>query len=145
MNIGSELIRCEEQKQEVARLNVLAGQKAIRELSFHSAAKYLLAAIALQEEESAIEIYDLSLKPLFCVGNFETLEIHTEKVLALSESYEEKERIHVRINAYSHHIKMLTMVGKHEGKGKHLIDGCRQHATIANLSFGLPYFAIQKR
>ena len=52
MNIGVRLIKSEQQKVEVARLNLRAGELAISSSSFNSAAKYLMNGILLLPDNS---------------------------------------------------------------------------------------------
>lgn len=62
MNIGVRLIKSQEQKLEVARLNLKAGEIAIASSSFNSAAKYLMLGITLLPDDSWAEDYDLTIR-----------------------------------------------------------------------------------
>lgn len=61
MNRGSSLINDPEQKWEMAQLNLEAGEKALKEAAFLSAAKYLLAGISFLGPDSWELKYNLSL------------------------------------------------------------------------------------
>jgi predicted ATPase len=61
MNRGSTLIHDPDQKWEVARLNLEAGEKALKESAFQSAAKYLLAGVSFLGTDSWDVKYNLSL------------------------------------------------------------------------------------
>lgn len=69
MNRGSTLIEDPDQKWEVAQLNLDAGEKAMKETAFHSAAKYLLAGISFLGPDSWDVKYNLSLN-LYDAGTF---------------------------------------------------------------------------
>ena len=81
--------------------------------SFHSASKYFMAAISLHDKEDCNEdlmkIYELALKPLFAVGDFEKLE---QVTTALSKSSEERHRL----NASYYRVRFLGSRGKYDGK-----------------------------
>ena len=63
MNRGSKLLTDQEQKNEVAQLNLAAGEKALIASAFHSAAKYLLAGLSLLGEDSwDTKHYNLTIK-----------------------------------------------------------------------------------
>lgn len=62
MNIGARLIKSQEQKLEVARLNLRAGEVASATSSFHSAANYLMLGVTLLPDNSWDEDYDMTLR-----------------------------------------------------------------------------------
>ena len=118
LNIGVELIKYEEQKQEVARLNVLAGEKSTKSFSFHSAAFYFTKAISLQGELDGSEehrdyimnIYNMALNPLFVIGDFVMLENIIQKLVNNSRSLSEE------LNAQRYLVRLLAATGRHEGE-----------------------------
>jgi len=61
MNRGSKLIDDPDLKWEVAQLNLEAGEKALKESAFQSAAKYLLAGVSFLGPDSWGAKYNLSL------------------------------------------------------------------------------------
>jgi predicted ATPase len=69
MNMGSNLIANPEQKYDVAELNLKAGEKMLKQQSFHSAVKYLMTGIALLEDDSWGAKYSLTLR-LYDAGRF---------------------------------------------------------------------------
>ena len=62
MNIGVRLIKSHEQKLEVARLNLRAGEMAMASSSFNSAVKYLMLGVTLLPDDSWEEDYDLTIR-----------------------------------------------------------------------------------
>ena len=61
-NIGIRLVKSQEQRLEVARLNLRAGEIAITSSAFTSAAKYLKLGVSLLPDGSWDEDYDLTLR-----------------------------------------------------------------------------------
>ena len=118
MNIGKDLIKAKEQRHEVGELNRLAGQKAMKSFSFHSASEYCLNAISLfgeydnseEQYNCLMSIYDLALEPLFAVGNFTALKEIIQETLTISKNFEQK----IRANLYL--IRLLVSSGKYEGE-----------------------------
>ena len=62
VNRGINLLETPEQKGEVAELNLKAGEKVLRQQSFHSAVKYLMTGISLLEDDSWGQKYSLTLR-----------------------------------------------------------------------------------
>jgi predicted ATPase/signal transduction histidine kinase/tRNA A-37 threonylcarbamoyl transferase component Bud32 len=60
LNRGAALITSREERERVAELNLLAGQRAKRSTAYASALKYLAAGMALVAEESWSRRYDLT-------------------------------------------------------------------------------------
>jgi len=80
MNHGVRLIKSAEQRLEVARLNLRAGEMAMASSSFNSAVKYLMLGVTLLPDDSWREDYDLTIRLYdaaneanFVTGDFETL------------------------------------------------------------------------
>ena len=61
MNRGSNLIHDPDRRWEVAQLNLEAGENALKESAFQSAAKYLLAGVSFLGPESWDVKYNLCL------------------------------------------------------------------------------------
>lgn len=119
MNIGAEMMKTKEQREEISRLNVLAGKKAISSFSFHSAVKYLLAAISMHGEEDddkeasyafLMEVYNLALGSLFAIADFHTLQKIIDKILDLSQSFEES------LNAHRYLVRLHAASENYEGE-----------------------------
>ena len=80
MNHGVRLIKSAEQRLEVARLNLRAGEMAMASSSFNSAVKYLMLGVTLLPDDSWREDYDLTIRlydagetaldiPCYCIIN----------------------------------------------------------------------------
>jgi predicted ATPase len=69
LNMGTNLLNNPEQKYEVAELNLKAGEKLLKQQSFHSAVKYLITGISLLEDDSWGSMYSLTLR-LHDAGRF---------------------------------------------------------------------------
>ena len=114
MNIGAGLLKTQQQKQEVAELNLIAEEKAMKTSSFHPAAAYFQAAISLHGEvgdhDFLVRCYDLVMNPLYAIDDFGILENIIEKSLLRSQPFEEK------LNAYQYLVRFLSASGKAEGK-----------------------------
>jgi len=74
INRGSNLLVSAEQKYEVATLNLKAGEKVLERHNFHSSAKYLMAGIALLENDSWEKKYTLTIR-LYDAGKFRPFSI----------------------------------------------------------------------
>ncbi|MBD2129639.1 AAA family ATPase [Microcoleus sp. ZQ-A2] len=61
LNVGSELILQQSQKDELARLNWIAGKKAKSATAYETAVKYLSLGLELLSEDSWIHHYELTL------------------------------------------------------------------------------------
>jgi predicted ATPase len=61
LNVGTELILQQSQKDELARLNWIAGKKAKTSTAYETAVKYLSLGLELLTEDSWIHHYDLTL------------------------------------------------------------------------------------
>ena len=124
MNVGLRLIKAQEQKNEVARLNLQAGEKAIASSAFESAAQYLMAGITLLHENSwnddydlTIRLYDAASEALFVTGDFSSLSSIIQKPLIRAKSFEDK------LNTYHSLVRFLHASG-------HLNEGISKCASI---------------
>jgi len=83
VNIGAQLINSPAERNELARLNLVAGQKAKAATAYQSAVKYLSAGMELLSESSWQEQYEL------------TLDFHVELLEAkyLTAEFESAERL----------------------------------------------------
>ena len=90
-----------------------------------------MAAISLRDNEDdkeenpdlpLMKIYELALKPLFTVGDFERLEKVTT---ALSKSTEEKDRL----NASYYRVRFLGSTGKYNGEPNCCLHTCMGHLS----------------
>ncbi len=83
LNFGLELISDREEREELARLNAIAGQKAKASAAYETALAYLQIGIKLLEPASWERQYDLTLK----------LHVEASKAAYLSGEYEEMQRL----------------------------------------------------
>jgi PAS domain S-box-containing protein len=87
-NIGSELITEQNQKTDLVRLNLLAGQKAKAAIAYEPALNYLNIGRSLLAADSWQTAYELSLvlsestaEAAYLVGDFEQMEEQVKEVL----------------------------------------------------------------
>mmetsp|Transcript_22604 Transcript_22604/g.49001 ORF Transcript_22604/g.49001 Transcript_22604/m.49001 type:complete len:889 (-) Transcript_22604:208-2874(-) len=97
MNIGIRLMKSQQQKLEVARLNLRAGEMAIASSSFNSAAEHLMIGIALLPDDSWVEEYDLTIRLYdaaseanYVTGDFGTLASIIQMPLLHARCLEDK-------------------------------------------------------
>jgi predicted ATPase len=62
MNVGVRLLKSQEQKNELAQLNLIAGQKSVAASSFHSACTYFMVGVELLGDKWREENYDLAMQ-----------------------------------------------------------------------------------
>lgn len=107
LNIGVQLITEQSQKNELARLNLMAGQKAKAAIAYESALNYLNIGRSLLSEDSWQSVYELTLalcestaNAAYLAGNFEQMEQRVEEVLAHAKTPLEKTKVYlVKIQA----------------------------------------------
>ncbi len=91
LNISAELITAEpEQRDQLAELNLIAGQKAKAATAYESALKYLTVGLGLLTENSWQRQYNLTLNLYVEVVEVEYLNTHFERAQRLSEVVFEK-------------------------------------------------------
>ncbi|KAL7554753.1 hypothetical protein ACHAWF_018292 [Thalassiosira exigua] len=113
MNVGARLIRSRDQRLEVARLNLTAGEMAMASSSFNGAASYLMRGVALLPDDSWREDYDLTMRlydaateALFITGDFEALSSMIQIPLMQARCFEDK------LNSYHILIRYLVASGQ---------------------------------
>lgn len=109
MNMGQSLISEQERKDELAELNLDAGEKALRQSAFESCSKYILTGLSLLGQDSWQTKYDLTLKlheaaseALFVTGDHAQLLQLTSAPLAKARSFEDK------LNIYNNLVRSLA-------------------------------------
>jgi len=109
MNKGIRLVQKDEQKYEVARLNLLAGEACIKNSSFHSAGDYFTIGIKLLPEECweseyylALNLYDAAQEALFVTGDFPTLRQLNAEVITKATGFDDK------LNSYNNLVRHLV-------------------------------------
>ncbi|OUL32016.1 serine/threonine protein kinase [Nostoc sp. RF31YmG] len=89
LNYGTELISEQSQRNEIAKLNLQAGQKALAATAYEAAFKYFNAGLKLLDVESWQREYDLTLvlhseaaEAAYLSGHFDEMERFVEEVLS---------------------------------------------------------------
>lgn len=108
LNIGSQLLTQPDQKDELAQLNWIAGQKAKAAIAYESALRYLNLGRALLAEQSWQRNYELTLKlnesaaeAAYLTGDFEQMEQRVAEVLHHAKTPLEQTKVYlVKIQSY---------------------------------------------
>lgn len=108
LNLGLELIEQQKKRDELARLNLLAGQKAKAAVAFDLAFDYLLTGLKLLGTDKWQRIYPLTLilmeeatEVAFLYTKFESMKSLTTEVLQQAHSLFDKIKIYeINIQAY---------------------------------------------
>jgi predicted ATPase len=89
LNYGTELITDQSQRNEIAKLNLQAGQKALAATAYEAAFKYFNTGLKLLDRESWQREYDLTLalhseaaEAAYLSGHFDEMEWLVEEVLS---------------------------------------------------------------
>ena len=107
LNYGVELIDSQEQLNELAQLNLIAGRKARTSTAYTAASKYFSLGIGILAADSWQKQYSLSLAlheeacdAAYLCGDFEKMEELAEKVINLGETLLDKVRVYeIKIQA----------------------------------------------
>jgi len=109
INHGKQLLENGEMKYEVAELYLLAGEKALKTSSFHSAATYFMSGIGLLQGDCwenhynlSKKLHDAALKALFVTGEFTTLNTLASEVLTHARNFDDK------LNCYHNLVRYLV-------------------------------------
>ncbi|MBW4455351.1 MAG: AAA family ATPase [Nostoc indistinguendum CM1-VF10] len=97
LNYGTELITEQSQRNEIAKLNLQAGQKALAAMAYEAAFKYFNTGLKLLDVESWQHEYDLTLalhseaaEAAYLSGHFDEMERLVEEVLNLAKTVLDK-------------------------------------------------------
>jgi histidine kinase len=107
LNLGSELITDQNQNDELARLNLIAGRKAQTAIAYQAALNYLNQGRSRLAEDSWQNAYELTLglcesaaKAAYLAGDFVQMEQRVEEVLSHARTALEKTNVYlVKIQA----------------------------------------------
>ena len=118
LNLGRKLIENQEQKDELARLNLIAGKKAKRAAAYRTGFNYLKFGITLLDVNRWNTIYDLSLElyieaaeTAYLIGNFTTMEKLVNEVLQQANNLLDKVKVYeIKIQAHIAQNKLLEAV-----------------------------------
>ena len=110
MNQGTALISNQEERHELARLNLIAGKKSKQAVAIDTASKYFSKGIDLLSEESWVEDYDLAKELYFKSCECAYFTENTEEAepifdLLLNHIKTNKERVEVIITKLNLYIK----------------------------------------
>jgi PAS domain S-box-containing protein len=109
LNQGLKLVTARSERTEIARLNLMAGQKAKAATAYEAAFKYFTTGLKLLNSESWQSEYDLTLalyseaaEAAYLQGRFDEMEQLVEVVLACAKTVVDKVRAYdSRIQGYS--------------------------------------------
>ncbi|MGF2039584.1 MAG: ATP-binding protein [Nostoc sp. CmiVER01] len=115
LNLGKELIKIQPERDELAQLNLIAGEKAKASTAYNSALKYfqigldLLADNCWQTQyELALALYSLAAETAYLNGELELMEQLVSCVLENTKSLAAKIKVYeVKIQAYAGQMQFL--------------------------------------
>ena len=118
LNLGIELVRDESERTEIAKLNLIAGQKAKAATAHESALKYLQAGLGLLVDDSWTYQYKLTLalheeaaETAFLSGDFEVMLRFVERVQNCAKTLLDTVKVYeVQIQAYMGQNRLLEAV-----------------------------------
>ena len=118
LNLGYELITDRAERDEIAKLNLLAGEKAKVANAYEAAFKYLNTGKNLLAEDSwktnyklTLNIYSEIVEVAYLSGNFEEMENFYSLVLQKSQTLLDKVKVYeVKIDAYHSQNKELESI-----------------------------------
>lgn len=107
LNLGVELVTAQQERNEIAKLNLLAGQKAKAATAYQAATKYFYIGRQLLSKTSwqnsydlTLAIYEESVEAAYLNGDFFTMEELAEVVLTHAKTVLEKVKVYdVKIQA----------------------------------------------
>jgi len=108
LNVGAEFIPLEEERYQLAQLNLVAGRKAKTATAYQAAVKYLSLGLGLLTESSWQNHYDLTLAihveiaaAEYLNTNFEQAKIISEKIIEQAKKLLDKVKIYeIRMQFY---------------------------------------------
>ncbi|MBW4668452.1 MAG: AAA family ATPase [Cyanomargarita calcarea GSE-NOS-MK-12-04C] len=118
LNIAVELIADLAERDELARMNLIAGRKALASTAYRAAVKYLTIAIQLLASDSwevnyylTLALYETAAEAAYLSGDFEQTEHFVEVVLLQAKTLLEKVKVYeVKIQAYGAQGKAVEAV-----------------------------------
>eukprot|EP00978_Attheya_sp_CCMP212_P025460 scaffold81937_cov51-Attheya_sp.AAC.1 len=131
LNKGASLIKDENKKIELSKLNLQAAQKAIKSSAYGPATEYLRTGLEYIGEYYWENQYDLSLELftslvecLYCTGNYDEIEVLVEEVFDHATCFLDKQRAHACL------IKYLTQQGRFQEAIDAGFDGLAQVGEV---------------
>ncbi len=119
LNMAAELIAQTKEREELARLNLIAAGKAKVATAYAAAKIYLTMGIELLESDCwqnqydlTLSLYKLATEVAYLNGNFEQMEIWADVVLQQAETTLEKVKIYeIKITAYASQNRLQEGIG----------------------------------
>ncbi|KAL7484100.1 hypothetical protein ACHAW6_009743 [Cyclotella cf. meneghiniana] len=115
MNRGAKLLENDEQKHELAFLNLRAGERALSYSAFHTASRYLITGLSLLKHDSwekhyslTLRLYDAAVEALYVTGDFSRLTSLVEKPLKCAVCFDDK------LNIYNYLVRSFAALGQME-------------------------------
>lgn len=118
LNMAVELITEQTKRDDLARMNLIAGRKAIASTAYLTAVKYLTTGIELLTDDSweskyelTLALYETAAEAAYLAGEFEKMEGFIEVVLAQAKTLLEQVKVYeIKIQAYGAQNKSLEAV-----------------------------------
>ncbi|MBH8564328.1 AAA family ATPase [Nostoc sp. CENA67] len=106
-NIAVPLIEIQSEKEQLSRMNLIAGRKALASTAYPAALKYLTTGIQLLADDSwqtkyefTLALYETAAEAAYLAGDFEQMEQLAEVVLQQAQTLLEKVKVYeVKIQA----------------------------------------------
>ncbi|MBE9005117.1 AAA family ATPase [Fortiea sp. LEGE XX443] len=117
-NTALELITYQTKRDEIAKMNFIAGRKALASTAYAAAIKYLRTGIELlssdkweTQYELTLALYETAAEAAYLAGEFDQMEQLVDVVLACANTLLEKVKVYeVKIQAYGAQNKALEAV-----------------------------------
>ncbi|MBD2440396.1 ATP-binding sensor histidine kinase [Nostoc sp. FACHB-110] len=117
-NTALELLTSQDQRNEIAQMNFIAGRKALSSTAYTAAIKYLITAIALLSSDSwetqyelTLSLYETAAEAAYLAGKFKQMEQLVDVVLAKATTLLEKVKVYeLKIKAYGAQNKALEAI-----------------------------------
>ena len=118
LNVSVELIRNEKEREQLARLNLLAGKKAKLSAAYDPAFDYLKSGMGMLKENGwqmqyvlTLSLHEEAAEAAHLRGNFEAMENLAETVLQQTKTVLDKIKVYeLKIKAYESQNKLLDAV-----------------------------------
>ncbi len=132
LNLGQELITEQNEKDELAKLNFLASQKAKASIAYENSFEYIQTSLNLLSHKSweyeyslTLGIYQLATETAYLTGDFEQMEIFAQTVLIQAKTLLDQVKIYeIKIQAYASQMQFSRA-----------IDTALEVLKILNISF----------
>ncbi|MDF5716896.1 MAG: ATP-binding protein, partial [Rhizonema sp. NSF051] len=117
-NIAQELLTNQTERDELARMNLIAGRRAKASTAYTEALKYLTIGTQLLADDSwekkyelTLTLYETAVEVAYLAGDFEHIEQFAQVVLAQAKTVLDKVKVYeVKIQAYGAQNKALEAV-----------------------------------